>query len=328
MTNRTTETTATTSSSSFTNDFIVDDQDEIPLSPEPVYTSDGFGGIDQDFRPDTEFILDIDSDCKQPGTLNGEKCPIPDLVNNSYDYLDSQYPYWRRLLSDDYMRNTLLSSPSHSTSDTNDSTTNPPHKKLKTSHINSPPQQLVLLHIDDHAWASIVHYLTACKFIHSPEIYNSFCLDSGDPISQYTAQQVRQHAAAKLSLTKEQEKDWYENRKVEAWRRALLAKFAQNDDLQRALILTGWAKLVDKHERTHHLLMWVRTVLRGGDHKEQTAASEQQPATEEQDQLIPTTETKKDESNSGSGSNNKNVDEVKYNFKIGDVFYLTNALKK
>lgn len=293
MTNKT---TTNNTSTTFTNEFIIDDQEDLlqpPLSPEPIYTSDGFGGIDQqDFRPDTQFIVDLHSDCKQPGTLTGESCPLSDLVNNSYDYLCSQYPHWRRLLSDDYMRNTTLGG----NDDTNSAaSTAPAHKKLKTSHNNTPPQQLVLLHIDDHAWASVVHYLTACKFINQPDIYNSLTLDSGDPLSQSSAQQVRQHAAQKFALSKEEEKDWYENgRKVEAWRRALLAKFAQNQDLQRALILTGWAKLVDKHERIQHLLMWVRTVLRG-DHKE-----------EEEKEVIPA--EKKAEG--GSSQNHKNVDEV------------------
>ncbi len=185
-----------------------------------------------DFRQDTIFVLDIEAETKQPGTLTGEQCPVSDIVNNSYDYLSTQYPHWRRLLSDEYMRNTKL----------NDV---PLNKKLKGEPKTSA--QLVLLHIDDHAWASIVHYLTACKFSTQPDIYNSFCLDSGNPTSQWTAAQIKHHATMKLHLSKEAEKDWYDNKKIETWRRALLAKFAQNEDLKRALILTGWAKLVDKH---------------------------------------------------------------------------------
>lgn len=261
----------------FTNDFIVDDQDEVN-SPEPVYASEGFGGINQDFREDTTFILDIESSSKQPGTLTGEQCPMADLVNNSYDYLSTQYPYWRRMLSDEYMRDTKL----------DDTSTN--QQKLKTT------AQLVMLHIDDHAWASIVHYLTASKFISQPEFYLSLALDSGEATSQLTAAQVKQLAKAKAHLlSQEQEKDWYDNRKVEAWRRALLAKFAQNEDLQRALILTGWSKLVDKHGRVQHLLMWVRAVLRG-DQKE-TPANE----------VIPKSVVKED---TQLNQNNKSVDEV------------------
>ncbi|KAI9326916.1 hypothetical protein BD770DRAFT_478051 [Pilaira anomala] len=261
----------------FTNDFIVDDQDEVN-SPEPVYASEGFGGINQDFREDTTFILDIESSSKQPGTLTGEQCPMADLVNNSYDYLSTQYPHWRRMLSDEYMRDTKL----------DDTSTN--QQKLKTT------AQLVMLHIDDHAWASIVHYLTASKFISQPEFYLSLALDSGEATSQLTAAQVKQLAKAKAHLlSQEQEKDWYDNRKVEAWRRALLAKFAQNEDLQRALILTGWSKLVDKHGRVQHLLMWVRAVLRG-DQKE-TPTNE----------VIPKSVVKED---TQLNQNNKSVDEV------------------
>ncbi|KAI9267218.1 hypothetical protein EDC94DRAFT_21186 [Helicostylum pulchrum] len=265
-------TNKSSSNNQFTNDFIIDDQDEVN-SPEPVYASEGFGGINQDFRQDTTFIVDIESDSKQPGTLTGEHCPMSDVVNNSYDYLSTQYPYWRRMLSDEYMRDTKLD---HTTTT---------HEKLKTA-------QLVMLHIDDHAWASIVHYLTASKFISQTEFYHALSLDSGNGTSRLTAAEVKQLARSKSDLlSKEQEKDWYENRKVEAWRRALLAKFAQNEDLQRALILTGWAKLVDKQGRVQHLLMWVRAVLRG-DQKETTS------------DVIPKSVVKED-------TNPKSVDEVR-----------------
>jgi predicted NAD-dependent protein-ADP-ribosyltransferase YbiA (DUF1768 family) len=277
----------TSSSSQFTHDFIIDDQDEV-YSPEPVYTSEGFGGIEQDFRQDTKFILDIDAESEQPGTLTGEECPLSDLVNNSYDYLSTQYPHWRRLLSDEYMRNTKL----------NDTT-----KKQKMA---KPTAQLVMLHIDEHAWASIIHYLTACKFITQPDIYNSLYLDSGNPTSQLPAAEIKLLDRSKAHLlTKEQEKDWYENRRVEAWRRALLAKFAQNDDLQRALILTGWAKLVDTNGRVQNLLMWVRTVLRG-DPKETNDVIPKSVVAKEENTLV---------------HNSKNVDEVRPFFLyFGRVF--------
>ncbi|KAI8389336.1 hypothetical protein BD560DRAFT_76804 [Blakeslea trispora] len=167
------------------------------------------------------------------------------------------------MLADDYMRNTKLDKDTPKTT-----------------------AQLVLLHIDDHAWASVIHYLTGTKFLHQPDTYTKFCLDSGDPISQWTAVQVRL-LSQKLPITKEHERDWYDQRKVDAWRRALLAKFAQNEDLQRALILTGWAKLVDKNGMPQHLLMWVRTVLRG-DHQhqeEQEGKREEEGVTEESKQI-------------------------------------------
>lgn len=288
-------TNKTSSSSQFTHDFIIDDQDEVH-SPEPVYTSEGFGGIEQDFRHDTKFILDIDAASEQPGTLTGEECPLSDLVNNSYDYLSTQYPHWRRLLSDEYMRNTKLN-------DTNTTTTTT-NKKQKTAKTTA---QLVMLHIDEHAWASIVHYLTACKFITQPDIYNSLYLDSANPISQLPAAEIKLLDRAKAHLlTKEQEKDWYDNRRVEAWRRALLAKFAQNDDLQRALILTGWAKLVDKHGRVQNLLMWVRTVLRGDP--------------KETHDVIPKSVVKEDNT---LVNNNKNVDEVRLSLSLSLSLFLS-----
>jgi predicted NAD-dependent protein-ADP-ribosyltransferase YbiA (DUF1768 family) len=252
MSNKSTGATSTsTITSPFTNEFIIDDQDEVS-SPIPNFVAEPFGGIAQDFREDTVFILDIEADNKQPGTLTGEQCPMSDIISNSYEYLCTQYPHWRRILSDEYMRNTKLD---------ND-----------TNTITKGTAQLVLLHIDDHAWASVIHYLTASKFLQTPDIYNKFCLDSGDPTGQLPASHVKQ-LCQKLHITKEAEKDWQENRKLDAWRRALLAKFAQNEDLQRALILTGWAKLVDKYARPQYLLMWVRAVLRGDQQQEQPKKS-------------------------------------------------------
>lgn len=296
MTNKINPSTTTASGPStnqFANEFIVDDE---AYSPEPTYTTEGFGGIEPDYRDDTIFVLDIESSAKPPGSLTGEQCPLTDIENNSYSFLSTQYPHWRRILSDDYMRNTKLLDDDNDTT----TTTSPSYKKLKTDHPKEPSKtsaQLVMLHIDDHAWASIVHYLTACKFTSQPQVYMSLCLDSGHETSQWTAAQVKHYAANKLHLNKDLEKDWQENRKVETWRRALLAKFAQNEDLKRALILTGWAKLVDKHGRVQHLLMWVRTVLRG-DQKEVLTTPNTDVAIQKKDDV------------NANHNNPKNVDEV------------------
>ncbi|CEP16867.1 hypothetical protein [Parasitella parasitica] len=178
-------------------------------------------------------------------------------MNNTCDYLCSQYAYWRCILSDDYMRNTKLGGTS---------TTSP----------TKSTAQLVLLHIDDHAWTSVVYYSTASKFVKSPHIYDKLHLDSGDSISQQPASRIilpRQ----KSPIFEEARKDWHDNRKIDAWRGAFLAKFAQKDDLQRALILTGWAKLVDKHGEPQHLLM--KNIIRTQDveSSSSTAAEKEHP---------------------------------------------------
>ncbi|KAI8882602.1 hypothetical protein K501DRAFT_98651 [Backusella circina FSU 941] len=196
--------------------------------------------VNEDYRHDTQFIISLNADDKPPGTLTGEECPASDLTSNSYEYLASQYPHWRRMLSDEYMRNTDLGD---------------------ISKDNLNPAQLVLLHIDDHAWASIDHYMVASKFIQSPDVYKQFCLDSGDPKSCLTAAEVK-NLGLTLPITEDANLDW-ENRKSDTLRRGLLAKFAQNQDLQRALVLTGWAKLVSQSGNVLELLMWVRAVLRG-----------------------------------------------------------------
>ncbi|KAI9472318.1 MAG: hypothetical protein EXX96DRAFT_622501 [Benjaminiella poitrasii] len=251
-------TTITSLTDNLAKEFIVDDQEEEESKEEhsavPESLAEPFGGIAHDFREDTVFVLDIEADKNQPGTLRGERCPLIDITNNSYDYLYSQYPHWRRLLSDDYMRNTKLEPDNDDETITTHDTTSP-----SSTTITS----LVLLHLDDHAWASIVHYLAASKLVQQkPEIYVQLCLDSADPLSQQSTATIKSLSQT-IELSEEARKDWVENRKVAAWRRALLAKFAQNEDLQRALILTGWAKLVDKRGLPQYLLMWVRTVLRG-----------------------------------------------------------------
>ncbi|KAI7901624.1 uncharacterized protein BX663DRAFT_99456 [Cokeromyces recurvatus] len=247
----TNSTTAASLTDHLAKQFIVDDQEEVEEqgelnSPIPDSICEPFGGIAHDFREDTIFVLDIGADNKQPGTLRGEQCPLQDITNNSYDYLYSQYPHWRRLLSDEYMRNMKF--------DGEDD------RSPSSEGITTP---LVLLHLDDHAWASVVHYLTASKLIlQQPDIYSKLFLDSGHSLSQQSASYIKA-LSQRIQLSEDARRDWVDNRKVAAWRRALLAKFAQNEDLQRALILTGWAKLVDKYGKPHYLLMWVRTVLRG-----------------------------------------------------------------
>jgi predicted NAD-dependent protein-ADP-ribosyltransferase YbiA (DUF1768 family) len=212
-----------------------------------------FSLVNEDYRHDTQFIISLSVDDKPPGTLTGEECPASDLASNSYEYLATQYPHWRRMLSDEYMRNTHLGD-------------------ISKEIVN--PAQLVLLHIDDHAWASIDHYMVASKFIHSPDVYKQFCLDSGDSKSRLTAAEVKKLGLT-LPITDEANLDW-ENRKSDTLRRGLLAKFAQNQDLQRALVLTGWAKLVSQTGNVLELLMWVRAVLRGEQQQESGDSSSKQ----------------------------------------------------
>lgn len=218
-----------------TSEFIVEEEISSPI---PSTVSEPYGGIAQDFREDTIFTLDIEAENEHPGT--NEIC---------HKELYSSFPYFRRLLSDEYMRNTSLD---------------------KNTVVEKTPAQLVLLHIDDRPWASITHYLFASKFIHAPEIYNKLCLDTGDPLSQMSATSIRM-LFQKLPTPK----DWID-RKVDTWRRALLAKFAQNQDLQRALILTGSAKLVNKQQAPQYLLMWVRTVLKNDPITETNVTSTKQ----------------------------------------------------
>ncbi|KAG0173702.1 hypothetical protein DFQ30_007153 [Apophysomyces sp. BC1015] len=240
------------------SDFIVDHDEPDstatpPSSPEPdfdfdteVADSSKQQEFEQDYRHDTTFLLDISAEASQPGLLKGEYCPSSDVMNNSYSYLRTNFPHWRRMLSHDYMRNT----------DTSDNGS-------PITEVN--PAQLVLLHIDDHAWASVDHYIQASKFALLPEVYAKFTLDSGNPLGRSPAADARRFGR-KAELGDDQIKAWQAQR-PQTLKRALLAKFAQNEDLGRALVATGWAKLVTRGRtgtiKTQHALMWVRKVLRG-----------------------------------------------------------------
>ncbi|KAF7730721.1 Transcriptional regulatory protein sin3 [Apophysomyces ossiformis] len=230
-----------------------------PSSPEPDYTLEvaskdqpGGEGFGEDYRHDTTFLLDITAEPSQPGLIKGEQCPTDDMAGNSYAYLRANFPHWRRMLAHDYMRNTDAD-----------------HENRRIGITTAPeiinPAQLVLLHIDDHAWASVDHYMQASKFVHRPDIYIKFTLDSNDPLASSPARQARRFGRT-IVLEEEHIKAW-EMRKPQALKRALLAKFAQNADLGRALVATGWAKLVTRGRtgtiKPQYALMWVRTVLRG-----------------------------------------------------------------
>ncbi|KAL0089999.1 hypothetical protein J3Q64DRAFT_1393529 [Phycomyces blakesleeanus] len=270
-----------TNSSKGREDFILDN----PTSMNTEQIKD-IEPQSQDYWDSTVFYLDIHAEAKPPGSLADEQYLTADLTNpinnhnnnnhnnntdslitnnnnnssnnvnnvsndnnininininnndNLYGYLRTNFPHWRRILSHDYMRNTDLHDPI-------------------SPNLSANPAQLVLIHLDDHAWASVQHYLQASRVQHIPDLYHRFTLDSNDPLGRATAAEVVEFIKSQHSL---------EPIPAEALRRALLAKFVQNEDLARALVATGGAKLVSRsHDNAivvEDALMWVRTVLR------------------------------------------------------------------
>src|SRR2546423_1590026 len=72
-----------------------------------------------------------------------------------------------------------------------DTATPPSSREPDSPLADMNPAQLVLLHIDDHAWASVEHYMQASKFSHRQDIYMKFPLDSGDPLGRSPAANAR-----------------------------------------------------------------------------------------------------------------------------------------
>jgi predicted NAD-dependent protein-ADP-ribosyltransferase YbiA (DUF1768 family) len=121
-------------------------------------------------------------------------------------------------------------------------------KKLANSWVSIKPP---LFTLDNHHWASVMHYFEACKYKKSfPEFYLSFSLDAGTELSKdpfmakaagsksgkYNKQQLRPFEVKTDADFKSREK-----KEIYA---AQYAKFNQNSDLKKLLLATNDAKLV------------------------------------------------------------------------------------
>jgi hypothetical protein len=128
--------------------------------------------------------------------------------------------------------------------------------------------------LDGLRWYSVEHYYQASKFrkMH-PEFYKSFSLEGNPDISQDV--EMARVAGSKTGAYKDTQlrpvnikvdSDFYGGRYREEREKAVYAKFSQNDDLKKILLLTHDAKLmkyVPKRElETDHILMKVRKMLR------------------------------------------------------------------
>ena len=129
--------------------------------------------------------------------------------------------------------------------------------------------------IDGHRWQTVEHYYQASKFRKThPEFYMSFSLDKGSEEMAKDVEVARiagsqSGAKGKTRLRPENIKvdsDFYGGRNIEEREKAIYAKFTQNADLKKVLLLTKDAKLVryipKKEAETDIVLMRVRKKIR------------------------------------------------------------------
>jgi predicted NAD-dependent protein-ADP-ribosyltransferase YbiA (DUF1768 family)/DNA-directed RNA polymerase subunit M/transcription elongation factor TFIIS len=94
----------------------------------------------------------------------------------------------------------------------------------------------------DHQWNSAEHAYHAAKFeTLNPDVFYSFTLDSGSELGQGDGSLAQKQRKA-VKFTKAQQADWDAKKAgllTEIWR----AKFTQNEEAKRVLLLTGKAEL-------------------------------------------------------------------------------------
>ena len=123
--------------------------------------------------------------------------------------------------------------------------------------------------IDKHRWASVEHYIQACKFKKGfPDFYRKFSLDELTELSK-NSEMARQIGDIKKNKYKELRPagikidiDYFLGRNLEEREKAIRAKFTQNEDLKETLILTYPAVLKHMERRkppiTDDILLKIR----------------------------------------------------------------------
>lgn len=123
--------------------------------------------------------------------------------------------------------------------------------------------------LDGLSWQSVEHFFQGSKFsLVDPAYYRGFSLDSGSALGRGDGAAAKGAGGRRgRPMTPAQIADW-EGRKRGVMRRALEAKFRQNEG-HRAILLATWpAKLThrplrSRHTQVEHPLMEVRLLLRG-----------------------------------------------------------------
>jgi len=112
--------------------------------------------------------------------------------------------------------------------------------------------------IDGHKWQTVEHYYQASKFKQGhPEFYLQFSIDSNSELSKDP--EMAKSAGSKTGkhegkLVRDQtiklDSGFFENRRDNEMKKAILAKFSQNPDLKDTLLNTKLAKLVRFRQRS------------------------------------------------------------------------------
>jgi predicted NAD-dependent protein-ADP-ribosyltransferase YbiA (DUF1768 family) len=109
-------------------------------------------------------------------------------------------------------------------------------KKLDHSYVKIP------FVLDGRKWSSVEHYYNAAKFKKGhPDLYFSFSLDSDSELSKKVSLAIEKGGKKSGSAI---DPDFYSSRNLEEKKKAIEAKFTQNDDLKQLLLMTVPAKLV------------------------------------------------------------------------------------
>lgn len=137
-------------------------------------------------------------------------------------------------------------------------------RKLSNFYIKKERGKVVpLFTLDGFKWASVEHYFQASKF-KGTDYFKEFTIDSGSKLSVSTGEQAKK-AGRKKRLSENEIKKWNAT-KSEVMKKALKAKYTQNDDLKEILLLTGDAILTHRPPRSKLVvekeLMEVREQLR------------------------------------------------------------------
>jgi ribA/ribD-fused uncharacterized protein len=122
--------------------------------------------------------------------------------------------------------------------------------------------------LDGLRWPTVEHFFQGSKFSAvDADYYRSFSLDSASALSKGDGAEAKRAGGRRgRPMTPQQIADW-ESRKYAVMRRALEAKYRQNDAHRAALLATWPAKLTHRplrasHTQVEHGLMDVRRVLR------------------------------------------------------------------
>lgn len=224
--------------SEFKTKLGIQDSEENEEEEDESVSGGGSGGEkNNDYDPKIIFSFYDKSNKKQkPGKASGENIPS-DKIHEFTDL--AIIPDWRKKLDDEYVSAFTL---------------------------------------DNKQWKTVEHYYQAAKFKkHNPHFYNIFSLDDSSSdiakdvkLARAAGSQTGSFKKGKKQIplrpsTVKIDPDFYGQRKNEERERALYAKFSQNEELKRLLILTRSATLkqfIPKQKaEKDFLLMKVRTKL-------------------------------------------------------------------